>query len=57
MPLKVIPGALNTLVTVPRPLLAQPWGLLPDFLVGHLVSVSSENDCVNSKSIPHVSQW
>jgi len=51
-----MPGALNTFDTFPRPLLAQPSGLLPDFFVGHFVRVSSENACSISKSIEQVSQ-
>lgn len=52
-----MPGAENTFVTLPRPGDVHPSGLLPDFLRGHLVSVSSLKDWNSSKLAPQVLQW
>jgi hypothetical protein len=52
-----MPGAEKILVTLPLPTDVQPWGLLPDFLVGHRLSVSSLKDWNTSKSVPQVLHW
>ena len=52
-----MPGAENTLETLPLPGDVHPSGLFPDFLVGHFFSVSSLNDWNSSKCTPQVLHW
>ena len=49
-----MPGAENTLVTLPRPGAVHSAGEFPDFLVGHLVRASPLNDWCSSKRTSHV---
>lgn len=52
-----MPGAENTLATLPLPGAVQAAGLFPDFFVGHFFSVSSLNDWNRSKFAPQVLHW